>query len=99
MTTNEIKNILTKKFEDEGCCFTKKDISIKRNGKGDNFTIVVADYDHAPIKITTEVDDYFGNCIWVRYEFEDEVQMFDSKTEWRWESAIKNVGYYVATRF
>lgn len=99
MTIAKIKDILAEKFKDENCCFTKKDIKITRNGKGDNFTIVIEDYTHCPITITTEIDDYFGKCIWVRYEFEEESELFDSKYDWQWESAIKNVGYYVASRF
>ena len=99
MTINEIKNLLAKKLEDEGSNFTKKDISIKRNGTGDKFTIIMKDYDHCPIKIRTEVDKYFGNCIWVTYEFEDETLLFDSKTSWAWESAIKNIGYDIANTF
>ena len=99
MTIAKIKDILAEKFEDEGCGFTKKDISIKRVGKGDHFKIVVADYSHCEIEITTEVDEYFGNCIWVKYWFEETSEFFDSKRGWEWESAIKNVGYYVASRF
>ena len=99
MTINEIKEILAKKFKDENCCFTKKDISIKREGKGDHFMITIADYEHCPIEITTEVDEYFGNCIWVKYWFEEESELFDSKTSWEWERAIKYVGYYIANRF
>ena len=99
MTINEIKNILAQKFEDEGCSFTRKDISIKRIGNRDHFQIVVADYTHCMIEVWTEVDDYFGNCIWVKYWFEEESELFDSKTEWKWERAIKYIGYYVANRF
>ena len=99
MTINEIKKQLAQKFEDEGCGFTKKDISIKRIGNGDHFQIVVADYTHCMIEIWTEVDDYFGNCIWVKDWFDESVQLFDSKHDWQWESAIKNIGYDIANTF
>ena len=101
MTTNEMKDILTKKLKEEGCYFKKSDISIKKIK--DCYHVVIKDYEHIPFKISFEYDDYFNYVVWV-YRKEDDIlykiiNMIDNKKEYDIKSALIYLGYYIGTRF
>ena len=103
MTTKEMKNILVNKFEDENCCFTRKDVSIRKSGK--TTTIIIKDYEHITFKITEDYDDYLGYELYVNefytdYPDETEWSTFtDSKTTYNYETALKLIGYHIAQTF
>jgi len=96
MTTNEIKEILASKLHDEGCYFTKSDISVRKTSTG--YKIVIKDYEHIPFKVTLEEDEYFGKCVFVRTD--DETVTFRySKKDYPMYEAMLSLGYYIGTRF
>lgn len=99
MKTTEMKEILFQKLQDEGCYFTKSDISITTTKEG--YKVVIKDYEHIPFTITTEEDtDYFGYIVYIRDEFEERNIIFvDSKKEYDFKTALVRLGYYIGTRF
>lgn len=88
MNKKEIKEILANKFKDENCGFTKKDIKIK--DIKDGFEITIADYDHAPYRVT-----YFEGEWWAYDSFFEEYVGISSKLE----NCLLYVGYDIANKF
>ena len=98
MTILEVKDILLNKLHDEGCYFSKYDISIRNNSKG--IKITIKGYEHIPFTMTTEKDDYFGFIVYIRDEFEERNIIFvDSKKDFDYRMAMIELGYYIGTRF
>lgn len=96
MTTKEMKDILATKLHDEGCYFTKSDISIRKSGN--NYKIIIKDYEHMPFTVKFETDDYFGFCVLV-YADKYNIIFVDSKRKYDIETALIRLGYYIGTRF
>ena len=107
MTTAEMKDILYNKLQDEGCYFTKRDLSVKWIPKDKAVWIVVKDYEHIKFKMTTEEDDYFGKIVNIVSYWQDgcelkrdeTVAFIDSKHDYRYRDAMLRLGYYIGTRF
>lgn len=98
MTTNEMKDILATKLQEEGTYFTKSDISITQSTKG--YKVVIKDYEHIPFAIHLTDDDYLGHCVYVTTPFEEDAITFRcSKREYPLFEAILSLGYYIGTRF
>lgn len=97
--SNILKDLLAEKLEAEGCYFTKKDISIKK--QGDSHKVVIKDYEHCPFEVTYVNDAHLNHCVtvWNR-ENNTIVHMTDSNN---WEDgqreAMVYLGYYIGTRF
>ena len=96
MTTVEMKDVLFNKLQDESSCFKKSEISIKKTRRG--YDVVIKGYEHCPFHIIEEVDDYFGYMLWIRND-DEIIDMFDSKKEYRYKTALVYIGYYIGTRF
>lgn len=98
MSILEIKEILVQKFEDEGCGFTDQDIYVTQ--QDNETTITIADYEHCPIRITEEKDEYFGFVLYVKDDGENEIiGMYDSKRDYPYKEALLNIGYHIANTF
>ena len=103
MNTKEMKNLLVSKFEDENCCFTRKDVSIRKSGK--TTTIVIKDYEHITFKITEDYDDYFGYTLYIKEfytDYPDEIEwntFTESRLAFTYETALKLIGYHIAQTF
>ena len=94
-----LKDLLAEKLHDEGCYFTKKDISI--SSVNNNHKVVIKDYEHCPFEVTYTCDEYLGNCVTVWNRQDDTiVHMAECHT---WEDgqreAMLYLGYYIGTRF
>lgn len=99
MNSTEMKDILFKKFQDEGCCFRKSDIFIRKNSNN-TITIIIKDYEHNPFTIRFEYDSYFGFIVCVKDDFDEgDIIFVDSKEKYRIDRALIQLGYYIATRF
>ena len=97
-TIDEMKLILAQKFEDEECCFTQEDITIEEQDNG--LKIIIKDFEHCPISISKEKDDYFGYVLYVKDECEEEIiGMYNSRRDYPYTEALINIGYYIASRF
>ena len=103
MTSVEMKDILYKKLQDEGCYFKKKDISVKRSGRDVVFEI--AGYEHCPFTLMVEEDEFFAMGYIVMATIPEEGTVADEivKNKENLDRAIRDVivriGYYIGTRF
>jgi hypothetical protein len=98
MTTNEMKNILASKLASEGTYFTKSHISIRQLKNG--YRITIKDYEHIPFKVILEDDDYFGKCVMVKEELDNEIITFkNSKKDFPLFESLLSLGYYIGTHF
>lgn len=97
MTTQEMKQILFDKLQAENTYFTKSDISIKKHGN--DYIIVIKDYEDFPFKMIFEYDDYFGFVVWVLSKDHEEIVFTNSKKDYDIETALIYLGYYIGTRF
>lgn len=97
MTTAEMKNILANKLKDEDTYFTKSHISIRKHGE--EYKIVIKDYEHIPFTMKFEYDDYFGFCVWVTNDSFKNIVFVESKKDYDIETALIRLGYYIGTRF
>jgi len=99
---DDMKKVLVEKFEDEGCCFTVDDIIIKKKQEPDKdiYNIAIKDYESIPFVLTMEHDDYFGKCVYIYDTMYDETIIFEaSKQDYKVESVLKQLGYYIANTF
>lgn len=98
MKIAEMKQILAKKFKDEGCCFIKQDIIIE---KGNNkYYIKIKDFEHILFTMFFgEPDGYFDYVVQIINTFDDDYIYTESKNGYDIESALIELGYYIATRF
>jgi hypothetical protein len=93
-----MKSILASKLKEEGTYFTKSHISIRLQKNG--YRITIKDYEHVPFTITTEDDEIFGKCVWVKDHWSGEYIIFKtSKTDYPIFEALLSLGYYIGTRF
>ena len=98
LKTNEMKNILYCKLQDESCYFTKKDISIKK--VKDSYIILIKDYEHITFEMKFEYDEYFGYLVSIKDLLYNEYVAFcDSKYDYNCKDALLQLGYYIGTRF
>ena len=96
MTTVEMKDVLFKKIREEGSCFTKSEISIVKTRRG--YDVTIKGYEHSRFHIIEENDEYFGHMLWIRTD-DEIIDMFDSKKEFMYKTALIYIGYYIGTRF
>lgn len=100
MTVKEMKEVLTNKFEDEGCCFKKSDITIHKTKKG--YEVIIKDYEHIPFDVVLvhDEDEYFPYIVMVNArDWERGIAFTDGKHDYDLRRAMIELGYYVATRF
>lgn len=100
MKNSEMKDVLYRKLQDENSTFKKSDISIKK--QKDSYIITIKDYEHIPLKLYLEYDDYFGYVVYVQYHNGDyfkTIEMLTSKKDYDVKRALIYVGYYIGTRF
>lgn len=101
MTTQEMKNILFKKLQDEQCDFKKSDISITK--QKESYQIVIKDYEHVPFKMTFEHDEYFGYIVSIFntgdiIDYEN-IVFVENEKDYDIKTALIHLGYYIGTRF
>jgi len=99
MNIEKIKSALAKKFKDEQSGFTKKDIIIEKVNNNEIW-IKMRGYEILPISVKQSKDDYFGYVLFIRDIFNDElIEMCESKTNYPWDEAMLEIGYYIASRY
>lgn len=101
MKTQEMKDVLFKKLQDEQCDFKKSDISITK--QKDSYKIVIKGYEHIPFKMTFEHDEYFGYIVHIFnigdiIDYEN-IVFVENQKEYYIKPALIHLGYYIGTRF
>ena len=102
LTHNEIKAIMAKKFKDEHCCFTEKDIKVGLINS--HIEIQIRDYDHITFRIVPTKDDnnfvvFVYEC-WVLSNHSKElVSYHDNSKDYPFEEALTHLAYHIANTF
>lgn len=101
MKTQEMKDILFQKLQDEQCDFRKSDISITK--QKESYKIVIKGYEHIPFKMTFEHDNYFGYIVSISntgdiIDYEN-IVFVENQKEYDIKTALIRLGYYIGTRF
>lgn len=101
MKTQEMKDILFQKLQDEQCNFKKSDISIVKSANN-LYNVTIKDYEHIPLRLELELDEFLGYVVYVQFFngiYYKTIEMFESKKEYDIEHALIHLGYYIGTRF
>lgn len=101
MKTQEMKDILFKKLQDEQCNFKKSDIVITKS-TSNIYNVTIKDFEHIPFRLELELDKFLGYVVYLQY-FNDiyykTIEMFENKKEYDIKTALIHLGYYIGTRF
>ena len=105
LTHSEIKAIMAKKFADENCCFTEKDIKVRLiNSRID---IQIRDYDHITFMLYPHSVEGFTppfvvavyECWVISKHSKELVSYHDSDKDYPFEEALIHLAYHIANTF
>ena len=73
---------------------------IKCKKCGNDYRIVIKDYEHIPFVMSFDFDDYFGYTVWIKDMSENRyIISVDSSKDYDIKTALIRLGYYIGTRF
>ena len=100
LSVSMMKQILADKLKAENCYFTKKDIHIQKVHDS-KYAIYIAGYEHIIfyLRLFFEDNEHIVFISNKDMRYNDESIMVESKNNYDYESALIELGYYIATRF
>lgn len=106
MSIEKMKSILVQKFKGENCSFTKNDIIIKK-ATDTHYQIHIKDYEHIVFNMFLYEDAFFNEKgeMYIVHITSEDMKQFDESiyietlTNFDIESALIELGYYIASRF
>lgn len=98
MNVENMKNILAQKLKEENSYLTKSHINMEKHGE--DFTIVIKDYEHIYFKMRMYHDDDLGYVVSIYDSFDDcEVVFVNNEKFHDLENALIDLGYHIGNTF